>query len=159
VTTQRDDDRLREAFQALRAESEQAGRVPGFAAMLGEAKRQAEARPNLEVIAGGRSGPGPGLSRRRFLRAGAWASAVLAAAVAGLILIDRAPAGEEDFERLVAAYASETVGGAWSSPTSGLLEVPGMDLMRSLPSIGAPVRGLDPSSLPPRTSAPEEENL
>jgi hypothetical protein len=66
------------------------------------------------------------------------------------------PSGDEDFERLVAAYASQAAGGSWASPTSGLLDVPGMELMRSVPAIGAPVRGLDPAALPPR---PEEESL
>jgi hypothetical protein len=150
VTTQREDDRLREAFQGLRAENAQTGRVPEFGSMLQDAKRRAEARPALEVVAGGQGGR---------IRVAALVSTALAAAVAGLILIDRGPTGDDDFERLVAAYVSETASGSWSSPTSGLLEVPGNDLMRSLPSIGAPVRGLDPSALPPRPSSPEEENL
>ncbi|MGD8600465.1 MAG: hypothetical protein PVF19_03795, partial [Gemmatimonadota bacterium] len=70
-----------------------------------------------------------------------------------------APSGEDDFERLVAAYTSETAAGAWSSPTSSLLDVPGMDLMRSVPSIGEPLRGIDPSSFPSPSASPEEENL
>ena len=149
--TQRDDDRLRETFQALRSETEEARRVPEFSGMLDEARRRAEARPVLQVVAGGQRG-------RRLMRAGAWASAVLAASVVGLILIDRPPSGDEDFERLVAAYVTGPRA-TWGSPTSGLLEVPGIDFMRSLPSIGAPIWGVDPGDLPARPSSPEEENL
>ena len=159
MKTHLDDDRLREAFQALREETEQAGRVSDFGAMLDEAKRQAEARPPLQVVAGSQGSQGGQASWRRLVRVGTWASAVLAAAVAGLILLDRAPAGDEDFERLVASYAAGSTGGSWGSPTAGLLEVPGIDLMRSLPSIGAPVRGINPADLPARQSSPEEENL
>jgi len=160
VTKLRDDDGMRDAFQNLRAETRQGGRAPEFGAMLEEARRQAAARPALEVVHGGGRRTGGAGPARRLMRVGGWASAALAAGIAAVLLVDRPdPTGEEDFERLVAAYAAETSGAAWSSPTSGLLEVPGIDLMRSLPSIGAPVRGMDPSSLPTPSSSVEEENL
>jgi len=155
VTTQRDDE-LREAFQALRAESQQRSRVPDFAQMLQEAKRQAAARPALQVVAGRSVRE---VAPRQFVRTGAWVSALFAASVAALIVLDRPPSGDAAFERLVAAYSTETAGGTWSSPTSGLLDVPGLDLVRSLPSIGGSIRGLDPATMPPRPSSPEEENL
>lgn len=153
MTTQPEEDRLKGAFQALRAETAQSGSVPEFGTMMAEAHRQAAARPTLEVVSGAAG------ARRRLVRVGAWASAALAASVAGVLLIDSGPRGDEDFERLVAAYSSGSPGATWSSPTSSLLDVPGLDLMRSLPSIGVPVRGLDPSSLPARQTSPEEENL
>ena len=159
MTTHRDDELLTEKFLALRAETEQDGRVPQFGSMLDEAKRQVDARPMLEVLAGGPAQGGRGASRHRWVRTGAWASALLAASVAGLVLIDRAPTGDEEFERLVAAYASEASSAGVTSPTSRLLEVPGMDLLRSLPAIGEPVRGLDPTARPARQSSLEEENL
>jgi len=153
VTTQPEEDRLKGAYQALRAETARSGNVPDFGTMMAEAQRQAAARPNLEVVPGGTG------SRRRLMRVGAWASAALAASVAGVLLIDTGPSGDEDFERLVAAYSSGSAGVSWTSPTSSLLDVPGLDLIRSLPSIGAPVRGLDPSALPARQTPSEEENL
>ena len=153
MKTQPEEDRLKGAYQALRAEATRSGEVPDFGTMMAEAKRQASARPVLEVVAGR-----PG-TRRRLVRVGAWASAALAASLAGLLLIDPSPSGDEDFERLVAAYSSGSAGASWSSPTSSLLDAPGLDLIRSLPSIGVPVRGLDPSNLPARQTPPEEENL
>ena len=163
MTNAMDDDRLKEEFEGLRAETRRSRSVPDFASMMAEAKRQAQEVPAqevpaLEVVAGG-AGESRARPRRRFVRVGAWATAAVAAAVATLILVDRGPSGDDDFERLVAAYTSETVEGAWSSPTSSLLDVPGMDLMRSVPSIGMPLRGIDPSSLQAPTTTPEEENL
>jgi hypothetical protein len=149
-TDQRDDD-LRERFQALRAEHRQGDRVPAFGDVMAGAKQNVAARPPLEVVAGG-GGRAP---RRRVVRVATWATAAVAAGLATVMLVNSAPSGDDDFERLVAAYATQTAGSGWSSPTSALLEVPGMDLMRSLPSIGGSLRGLDPASRP----APEEETL
>jgi len=146
-----DDRDLKGAFGALRERERGAGRVPDFGVMMAEARRQAGAGPRLEVVAGGGH-------RRRLFWLGGWASAAVAAGVAALLLLGRSPSGDDEFARLVAAYATETATGEWISPTAGLLDVPGMDLMRSLPSIGSPLRGLDPSSLPPRPSSPQEEN-
>lgn len=131
------DDGLRGRFQDLRAATEQPGRVPEFRAVYDLADTKARARPAFGVI------DGAPRSHRDIMRMGAWASAALAAAVAGLILVERGPSEDEEFARLVAAYASETAAGAWRSPTSGLLDVPGMELVRSVPSIGAQVPGLD----------------
>jgi hypothetical protein len=147
--THSDDRDLKGAFRDLREEDRRPGRAPDFGETLAQAKRRADARPRLEMAQGG--------SRRRLVRVGAWASAAVAAGVAALVLVGRGPSGDEEFARLVASYASETAAGGWTSPTSGLLEVPGRDLTRSLPSIGSPLRGLDPSSLPPRPSSPQEE--
>ncbi len=152
-----DDDGLRERFQELRGEAEQPVRVPDFGAMLAQARADGAARPSFEGVDGGDAARAAG-THRRFLRAGAWASAALAATVAGLLLTDRRPS-DDDFAQLVAAYAMDASGGAWRSPTSGLLAVPGMELTRSVPSIGAPVRGLDPSALPAPEAVAPEENL
>jgi hypothetical protein len=147
---------MRETFQALRAETGQAGCVPDFDSTLAEARRRAAASPALQVVQGGTDRTDRAATRRRLVRA-AGTSVVLAASVAGLLLMTRAPSGEDDFERLVAAYASVGAGGAWSSPTQALLDVPGRELMRSVPSIGGPVRGIDRADLPPRPT-PEEVN-
>ena len=162
--TERDDQRLGQRFEELRAESRGPGAAPDFASMMAEAKRQAAEAPALEVAAGS-SGSTDADPRRagirshgRWARLAGWASVAAAAAVAGLMVMDRAPSADQEFERLVAAYSAEPGGAAWRSPTSGLLNVPGIDLTRSVPSIGGPVRGLDPSDRPAPQTSPEEDN-
>lgn len=139
-----EDQRLRQRFLELKEETDRAERVPDFGAMLARAKAEAAASSPLEVVAGVRAGGTRVWPDRRLLRAGALATAALAAAVTGLILVDRHPSGEAEFEQLVAAYESDT----WQSPTAGLLDVPGIELTRSVPSIGGPARGLDPNTRP-----------
>jgi hypothetical protein len=83
-----------------------------------------------------------------------------AAAVAGLILTGRGGSDDEDleFERLVATYAMELGPAVRRSPTSSLMQVPGMELLRSVPSLGGPALG---AGAPPSTSGgepPREEN-
>jgi hypothetical protein len=158
VTRQREDDGLRERFQELRGESARQGGLPDFDAMIARARAEATGRPTLGLLGGAawRRG-GPATDYRRLARAGAWASFAVAATVAGLLLTDRRPR-EAEFERLVAAYATDASAGAWRSPTASLLAVPGMELTRSMPSIGGPVRGLDPSTLPAREPAQEERS-
>jgi hypothetical protein len=150
------DDGLRGRFRELRAETERAGAAPGFRGVIARAEALTETRPALEVIAGGAVSP---RSRRRFVRVGTWASAALAATVAGLLLVDSGPNEEEEFARLVAAYSSDISGGAWRSPTSGLLEVPGIDMVRSVPSIETSVPtvapNIGPESVP--TPGPRED--
>ena len=122
---------LRARFGELRADAER--RTPSFRAVMERAADQARAQPTLAVISGGST------SRRRALKVGAWASAAVAAALAGVLLVERGPSEDEQFVELVAAYTADVSGGAWRSPTSGLLQVPGIDLVRALPSIGLPV--------------------
>ena len=141
------DDRTRQDFQRLRSETEASSRVPDFEAMLARARADAARMPALEVVeGGGRSGPER--RRRRALLLGGWASAAAAAVLAAILLVDRGPSADAEFERLVASYASDASGGAWRSPTSGFLDVPGMELVRSVPSVGTSIRGLDPAQGP-----------
>ncbi len=147
-----DDDRLRAEFGRLRSETEGSARVPDFRAMLEEAKVDAAARPELQVVQGGRSDAG---ARRRWVvRIGGWASAAAAAAIAGVLLMGGPSDADREFERLVAAYSADASSGAWRSPTSALLNVPGMNLTRSVPSFGTTIPGLDRSQLP-NVSEPE----
>jgi hypothetical protein len=127
----RGDGDLRARFGELRADAER--RAPSFRAVMERAADQARAQPTLAVVSGGST------SRRRVLKIGAWVSAAVAAALAGVLLMDRGPSEDEQFVELVAAYTADVSGGAWRSPTSGLLQVPGMDLVRAVPSIGLPV--------------------
>jgi hypothetical protein len=154
MSEQRVDDDLRERFQELRADTAGSGGVPEFGVVMARAQEVAAARPVLEVV------DGSSWSRRRGLRIGGWASAALAATVAGVLLTNRGPSEDEEFARLVAAYSADVSAGVWLSPTSGLLEVPGIDLVRSLPSIGTSVRGLDPATRPePATNPGPREDV
>jgi len=150
----RRDDVLRERFSELRAETGARG-VPDARAMLARARAEADASPELGVVGGGAAPRGH--SRRRFVLAGAWTSAAMAAALAGILLTGRGGGDEADleFERLVAAYATELGPAAVRSPTSGLLAVPGMELLRSVPTLGGLAPGLGPDAT---RSSPEEEN-
>lgn len=155
-----EDDVLRERFQDLRVEAAGPARVPDFDVVIARARAQSDGRLGLAALEGGAPRAHPAApSRRRFFQAGAWASAAVAATVAAVLLTDRGANDDAAFEELVASYAADVSAGALQSPTSGLLRVPGMDLTRSVPSIGSPVRGLDPSTLPPRDALPPEENL
>ena len=151
-----DDDRLREEFGRLRSETEASARIPDFGAMLEEAKVDAAARPELQVIQGGQ--PDAGTRRRRVVRIGAWASAAVAAAFAGVLLMGGPSDADLEFDRLVAVYSAEVASGTWRSPTSALMDVPGMNLTRSVPSVGTTIRGLDPARLP-NVPDPEARDL
>ncbi len=140
-----DDDGLKEEFGRLRSETEGSPRVPDFGTMLEKAKADAVARPELQVLQGGQSDAGP--HRRRVMLIGGWASAAVAAAMAGVLLMGGRSDADREFERLVASYSADVSSGAWRSPTSGLLNVPGMGLTRSVPSLGSAIRGLDPDQL------------
>ncbi len=145
-----DDDRLKEEFKEefgrLRSETEGSARVPDFRAMLEKARADAVASPELQVVQGGQSDAG--VRRRRVVRIGGWASAAVAAAIGGVLLMNGPTDADREFDRLVTAYSADVSSGAWRSPTSGLLNVPGMDLTRSVPSFGTTIRGLDPDQRP-----------
>ena len=146
MTDRHDDEGLREEFGRLRSEMEGSARVLEFRAMLAQAKADAAASPELQVVQGGLSDAGG--RRRRIVRIGGWASVAVAASVAAVLLIGGPSDADREFERLVAAYSADASSGAWLSPTSGLLNVPGMNLTRSVPSLGSAIRGIDPDQLP-----------
>ena len=52
---------------------------------------------------------------------------------------------DDRFAELVAAYSQDLSAAAWRSPTSSLLDVPGMELVRAVPSLGLPAIELDPT--------------
>ncbi len=152
MTERYDDEGLREEFQRLRSETEGSTRVPDFRAMLEKARDDAVAAPELQVVRGGQSDSlAP---RRRLVRIGAWASVAAAAAIGGVLLMGDRSNADREFERLVAAYTADVSAGAWQSPTSGLLNVPGRNLTRSVPSFGTSIRGLD-SGRSPNVPDPE----
>ncbi len=82
MTQTHDDNGLREEFRRLRSETEGSARVPDFRAMLEKTKADELARPELRVVRGGRSDPAA--PRRRLVWIGGWASAAVAATIAGV---------------------------------------------------------------------------
>src|SRR5262245_11801193 len=113
---------LRARFDAQRrAEEKQA---PSFASVLARARAEA-------------ADAGPAAPRKWKLRRLVYAGGLAAAAaIAALLVIPRAPSSEDAFEQAVVAYQKGAASGAWQSPTDGLLDVPGSQLISTVPSVG-----------------------
>jgi hypothetical protein len=114
---------LRALFAAQRRVDADA--APPFANMLALAR--AEAADAAPAVTPRR------LGLRRFVYAAGLAAA---AALAGLMVWPRSPSPEDAFERAVRAFENDPALGAWRSPTDGLLDVPGLQLMTTVPSVG-----------------------
>lgn len=109
-------DELNESFGKLRAED--ARRAPDFETML----RKAQAEAPLS------------LPRHRLRNWSLAVGTLAAAAMAGVMLTAGDP--DAEFEARVAAYTTDIGSIGWASPTDVLLDVPGMDLLTTVPSIG-----------------------
>ncbi len=142
--------RLRELFQELREQTESGSEIPVFDAMIERAKVDPAGKPTLEGIDVGGDGRAAVRARRRYAWGG-WASAAVAAGILAIVMT-RGGGEDEAFERLVTAYATDVTSGAWSSPTAGLLEVPGLELLRGVPTLGGSVTG-QPGERPEDPSA------
>jgi hypothetical protein len=113
---------LRARFEEQRRAD--ASEAPSFADVMARARAEADAAPLAT-------------SHRFNLRRIAYIGGLAAAAViAALLVIPRATSNEDAFEQAVRAYQSGTAAGAWKSPTDGLLNVPGSQLMTTVPSVG-----------------------
>ena len=118
------DSELRARFQAQRGL--EAGEAPAFAAVLARARAAAvQAAPRVAQR---------NWVRRRLFYAGGLAAAAL---IATVLLLPRSESSEAAFERAVRSYENGAALGAWQSPTDGLLDVPGGNLITSVPRIGA----------------------
>jgi hypothetical protein len=137
VTHEKDDDRIRDDFLELRAHVERPEAIPDFETMMARAHAEVGARPALAVVDGGASGSRSERdARRQLTRIGGWMSLAAAAAAAGLLLVEPPSAdADAEFQSLVIAFAADGAAGAWRSPTSSLLSLPGLDL-GSVPSVG-----------------------
>ena len=125
MSGQRQDSDLRERYEAMRRDD--ASRAPRFTELLAHAKGEA-----AQVVGAGR------LSARVHWRRFGWATGlVAAAAIAALILIPRGRSDEAAFEQAVQAFQTDPALGAWRSPTAGLLDLPGRDLISTMPRVGA----------------------
>jgi hypothetical protein len=117
----------------LRAQFEQQRRVeasltPSFADVMARAQSEASRDANTPWSRQ------PRLLVRRF----GWVSGLAAAAaIAALIVIPRTRSDEAEFEQAVQAFHANPALGAWRSPTDGLLNVPGSQLMSTIPTVGS----------------------
>lgn len=127
------DEALRRDFQGLREGDAQ--HAPDFASLFTRARADAEATP--VVAAPERQWA---RSAKRILMYGA----PLAAAAALGLWLRPTDTAEQEFEQAVSAW-SHTAAQTASSPTDGLLSVPGTEFLRGMPAVGtdphAPRRG------------------
>jgi hypothetical protein len=123
MSDRQQDTDLRARFDAQRRAD--ANKAPSFAAMV--ARARAAATDAAHAIAPRR------LKLRRLVYAGSLAAA---AAIAALLVVPRSPSSEDAFEQTVRAFQNDPALGAWRSPTDGLLNVPGSQLISTVPSVG-----------------------
>ncbi len=137
----REDQELRGLFRHLQ-EQDQKG-VPDFGTLMARARKEAS-----------ESGPGGypvTRSPRRLSRRLAWGGSLLAAAAAAaLLLVPRSGTSEAEFLQVVQSFSSNPATGAWKSPTDALLDLPGSELLSTVPSISSRPWLLDPSGNPLR---------
>ncbi|HEY0809616.1 MAG TPA: hypothetical protein VGD49_05610 [Longimicrobiales bacterium] len=114
---------LRVRFDAQRRAD--ASDTPSFVDMMARARAEADAAPALATRP---------FNFRRLVYVGTLAAA---AAIAALIVIPRSSSNEDEFEQAVRAYRSSPALSAWQSPTDGLLDVPGSQLISTVPRVGA----------------------
>lgn len=122
MSDRQQDTDLRARFEAQR--DADAKETPSFADMMARARAEA-----VDVV--------PIATRRWKLRRLAYAGTLAAAAaIAALIVIPRTTSNEDEFEQAVRTYRSSAALGGWQSPTDGLLDLPGSQLMSTVPSVG-----------------------
>ena len=131
------DAELKRLFQEMRALDK--ARAPSFAGMLDRIQDQGlegEAIDRGSSPAKEQWGGTWQRDARTWHRLG-WAGGLLAAAaVAAILLLPLGNGADARFEHLVREFSSDPAGGAWRSPTDGLLKLPGQAMLTTLPSIG-----------------------
>ena len=149
MTIDRSDEQIRRAFQAQRQDLERSS-VPEFDSMLARARAEAAKVPELEVVQGGASDEAtsagsPRDPRWRMATVGGWVSVAAAAAAVALLFVSPGTSeADREFEALVRAYTNDVAAGALRSPTTSLLDIPGLDL-GAVPSVGSSLRGVVPA--------------
>lgn len=129
MSDQSRDRELEGLYQGLRAEDEK--RAPSFAHMMAKAREQAG-----EAAAPDHTGRTVAPGRFFALPRLAWASGALAAAAAAVLIFVVPDGPDAHFEQVVRAFSTDPAAGQWTSPTDGLLQVPGLELLSTVPSIG-----------------------
>jgi hypothetical protein len=140
VSDQSRDRELEALYEGLKAEDEK--QAPDFARMM--AKAHAQAGETAASRADRPAGSGGLFARPRL----AWAGGAVAAAAAAvlMLMIPRGP--DAHFEEVVRAFSTDPAAGQWTSPTDGLLQVPGVELLSSVPRIGGLGVALPPDDRP-----------
>ena len=123
-----DDRDLRDLF--LNLQNVDGDQVPDFRTMMNKARDEAS-----------RSGPEIHPEARNvfpFSRKLAWGGSFMAAAAAAVLLLIQIPgSSDSEFVHVVQTFSSDPAGGAWTSPTDGLLNLPGSEILSTVPSIGS----------------------
>ncbi|HEY0673642.1 MAG TPA: hypothetical protein VGD27_15295 [Longimicrobiales bacterium] len=117
------DTELRARFAAQRHAD--ARDAPSFADM--------RARAHVEAAA---AAPAHRTRRVKLRRLIYMSGLAAAAAIAALLIVPRSRSSEDAFEQAVRAYQRGPALGAWQSPTDGLLNVPGSQLISTVPRVG-----------------------
>ena len=119
------DSELRARFeQQKRADAQ---RAPSFADVMARAQTQIAADTVL-----------PMRRESRVLRRFGWAGGLAAAAaIAALLVVPRMDATDREFEQAVQAFQANPALGGWRAPTDGLLNLPGSQLISTVPSFGS----------------------
>ncbi|HEX6066378.1 MAG TPA: hypothetical protein VFZ04_19230 [Longimicrobiales bacterium] len=120
------DNELRARFEAQRRA--EANDAPPFASMMERARATGDA---AAAVAPRR------MNLRRLVYVGGLAAA---ATIAALLVIPRGTSSEDAFEQAVRRFQNDPASGAWQSPTDGLLDVPGSQLISTVPSVGTGAR-------------------
>ena len=124
----REDKDLQGVFRDLKDQDR--FKVPDFRTLMARARQEASGS-ETEIHPGGRW-------TRRNPRRLAWGGSLLAAAAAAVLLLVQIPGtSDSEFERVVNAFSADPASGAWKSPTDGLLDLPGAEILSTVPSIGS----------------------
>ena len=122
MSEQQEDRELRAVFEAQRRVD--AVEAPPFAAVVSRAEATS---PHMAVPRRVRS--------RKLVYFGGLSAA---AAVAALLMVPGMRSGDDAFEQAVRDFQADPASGAWRSPTDALLNVPGSQLISTVPGIHTP---------------------
>ena len=137
----RKDQQLRSLFRRLQDRDQ--GRVPDFESLMARAREEAS-RSGMDIRS-------PGTNPRHMKRRFAWGGSLVAAAAAVVLLFVGLPGtSDSEFVDVVQTFSSNPASGAWKSPTDGLLDLPGKEILNTVPSISSRRWLLDPSGNPRR---------
>ena len=125
MSDRQQDPELRARFQEQKRDD--ASQAPSFATVMARVKEELAHDADSTTVRD---------QRVRWRRYGLTGALAAAAAIAALIVIPRANGGDDAFEQAVRAFQTDPALGAWRSPTDGLLQLPGNQLMTSIPRVG-----------------------
>jgi len=141
LRNQEKDQELRGLFHDLQEEDRQ--QAPDFRTLMNRAREEASGS-GLEIHPESRV-------TRRIPRRLAWGGSLMAAAAAAVLLLFQIPGtSDSEFVQVVQAFSTDPASGAWKSPTDALLDLPGAQILSTVPSIGTSRWLMDPRPTPRR---------